>query len=451
MSGSVHDRIQAALDQGMDPFADDVLRAELARNPGAAADARALGRIDAELRGLGEAAGRSEASRRAFVSRLLRRLDAGPGALAGDIAGDLAAPAFDDEDALGGPGGGPSPRTASDDRGRLAPAGAGEFSLERLGQLETQPSAPPERQRRRPRPPPGDDRVEIPKIARVLPPPPELTLEPPTIETPASEAPSSGGSGRWALLAAAVAALAILGGGAAYVMGVFGGGDASEPLAQADPTAPTGDAEPDGEASADADDGLDGSSEAGDPEASGAAGEASAGDEGHDPADGQPEGADADDGAGDATGEATADAAGADQDDDDGEAARRRSRSGESRAARRSRSRERDGSGSRRSGSGGSGGSAAAASGPLPDKPSRNDVLQALQSVQPAIRGCRESRGGVAQVRITVASSGRVRNAVVQGVFAGTPEGSCVARTVRRARFPRFSDPSFTVTYPFRL
>jgi hypothetical protein len=48
-------------------------------------------------------------------------------------------------------------------------------------------------------------------------------------------------------------------------------------------------------------------------------------------------------------------------------------------------------------------------------------------------------------------SSGRVTNARVQGQFAGTPEGSCIARAVRRARFPRFKRPSFQVTFPYRL
>jgi hypothetical protein len=53
---------------------------------------------------------------------------------------------------------------------------------------------------------------------------------------------------------------------------------------------------------------------------------------------------------------------------------------------------------------------------------------------------------------ITVAgSSGRVTNAVVSGQFAGTPVGSCVARAARGARFPRFRNDTFSVSFPFRL
>ncbi|MCS6798158.1 MAG: hypothetical protein NZ898_06475 [Myxococcota bacterium] len=87
----------------------------------------------------------------------------------------------------------------------------------------------------------------------------------------------------------------------------------------------------------------------------------------------------------------------------------------------------------------------------LPDVPSRDDVLAAMRAVEPAVAACRGARSGVATVQIVVGSSGRVRNAVVTGPLAGTPEGSCVARAVRAARFPQFAADSFTVTFPFRL
>jgi len=54
-------------------------------------------------------------------------------------------------------------------------------------------------------------------------------------------------------------------------------------------------------------------------------------------------------------------------------------------------------------------------------------------------------------VRVTIAASGRVTNALVTGDFTGTPEGSCMARTLRTVRFPPSSEASFTVTYPYRL
>ena len=88
----------------------------------------------------------------------------------------------------------------------------------------------------------------------------------------------------------------------------------------------------------------------------------------------------------------------------------------------------------------------------VPDSPSREDVQAALRAVAPVVAACGGgARRGVATVEITVGSSGRVRNAVVTGPFAGTPEGSCIARAARRARFPQFGQPTFRVTYPFRL
>lgn len=83
--------------------------------------------------------------------------------------------------------------------------------------------------------------------------------------------------------------------------------------------------------------------------------------------------------------------------------------------------------------------------------PSRAEVTRALRAIQPAVSGCANGRTGVVTVNITVASSGRVRNAVVQGEFAGTRQGSCVARAVRSARFPAFEQDSFSIRYPFRF
>jgi hypothetical protein len=87
----------------------------------------------------------------------------------------------------------------------------------------------------------------------------------------------------------------------------------------------------------------------------------------------------------------------------------------------------------------------------LPATPSRDDVRSALAAVRPAVLACANGRGGVASVRINIGASGRVRGTEVGGDFAGTPEGSCIARAVRGARFPAFSQPSFSVSYPFSL
>jgi hypothetical protein len=94
----------------------------------------------------------------------------------------------------------------------------------------------------------------------------------------------------------------------------------------------------------------------------------------------------------------------------------------------------------------------ARASGGSMATPTRDQVLRAMRAVQPRVSSCGSTRHGTVQVNVTVSgSTGRVRNAVIQGEFAGTREGSCVARAVRRARFPEFGRESFSFTYPFRI
>jgi hypothetical protein len=89
---------------------------------------------------------------------------------------------------------------------------------------------------------------------------------------------------------------------------------------------------------------------------------------------------------------------------------------------------------------------------PLPETPDRADVLSAMGSVRGAVATCAAGRGGVVTVRVTFAgSSGRVTTAVIEGAFAGTAEGSCMARAIRAARVPRFAQPTASVSFPFQL
>jgi hypothetical protein len=84
--------------------------------------------------------------------------------------------------------------------------------------------------------------------------------------------------------------------------------------------------------------------------------------------------------------------------------------------------------------------------------PSRDEVVAAMRAIAPQVASCGGgARSGVAEVRVRVGSSGRVQSSVVVGQFAGTPEGSCIARAVRGARLPAFRADSFDFTYPFRL
>lgn len=87
----------------------------------------------------------------------------------------------------------------------------------------------------------------------------------------------------------------------------------------------------------------------------------------------------------------------------------------------------------------------------LPATPDRATIQAVLEGRLAAVTACTEGAHGLADVDIVIASSGRITTATVNGPFAGTPIGSCIARAVRAARFPAFSQPRFEVTYPYHL
>jgi len=94
---------------------------------------------------------------------------------------------------------------------------------------------------------------------------------------------------------------------------------------------------------------------------------------------------------------------------------------------------------------------AAAPAAPEPSTPDREEVRTAMEGVRGAIEACAAGERGVVQLQLQVGSSGRVRSARVTGDFAGTPQGSCMARAGRGASFPAFEAEQFAVRYPFRL
>jgi hypothetical protein len=70
--------------------------------------------------------------------------------------------------------------------------------------------------------------------------------------------------------------------------------------------------------------------------------------------------------------------------------------------------------------------------------------------VLPAAKACGQGAGGTAQSQITVAgATGQTTDVKVAGVDEAV--GSCIADALRRARFPRFSRPTFNISYPIRL
>jgi hypothetical protein len=89
--------------------------------------------------------------------------------------------------------------------------------------------------------------------------------------------------------------------------------------------------------------------------------------------------------------------------------------------------------------------------GDMPLTPSRTDVLHKLEAVRPSVRACAAGRSGVADLDITVARSGVVTHVLVGGDFAGTTQGSCIARAVREARFDSFKQERFRLLFPYAI
>ena len=88
----------------------------------------------------------------------------------------------------------------------------------------------------------------------------------------------------------------------------------------------------------------------------------------------------------------------------------------------------------------------------LPDAPDRAAVSRALGGLMPRIRQCAGDQVGLATARIRVANDGSVSSVSIGGSpFGGTPQGTCMEGVVQTARFPRFRQSHFDVTYPFAI
>jgi hypothetical protein len=88
----------------------------------------------------------------------------------------------------------------------------------------------------------------------------------------------------------------------------------------------------------------------------------------------------------------------------------------------------------------------------IPATPSREEVTQAMTVLLPAIRGCAMGQSGLATAGIVVHSDGRVASVEIAGApFAGSASGRCMEGVIRRARFPRFTQPSFRIKFPLAI
>jgi len=83
--------------------------------------------------------------------------------------------------------------------------------------------------------------------------------------------------------------------------------------------------------------------------------------------------------------------------------------------------------------------------------PSREQIQAGIEGMRGALQSCAGSVHGTTTARLTILGTGRVASATIEGAFAGTAQGSCMARALRTATFPRFASENLQVTYPFRL
>ncbi len=83
--------------------------------------------------------------------------------------------------------------------------------------------------------------------------------------------------------------------------------------------------------------------------------------------------------------------------------------------------------------------------------PDRQQVKQAMAPVARKAQMCSKYSTGTIQLKLVVNNSGRVVSSKALGPFAGTNAGKCVEMLARTAKFPNFSEPSFTVNYPIIL
>jgi hypothetical protein len=87
----------------------------------------------------------------------------------------------------------------------------------------------------------------------------------------------------------------------------------------------------------------------------------------------------------------------------------------------------------------------------LPAAPTRDEIKAGFDGVRGEIEACAAGGHGTTVAKVSISGAGRVSYATIEGAFQGTPQGSCMARVLRSASFPRFSQLSLKVSYPMGL
>ncbi len=83
----------------------------------------------------------------------------------------------------------------------------------------------------------------------------------------------------------------------------------------------------------------------------------------------------------------------------------------------------------------------------------RSDVKKAMKKVAGRAKSCysQEEFSGMVTVKYAVKPDGSLSNVNATGSHAGSKTGKCVAKAVKKARFPAYSGSPMTFTYPFML
>ena len=87
----------------------------------------------------------------------------------------------------------------------------------------------------------------------------------------------------------------------------------------------------------------------------------------------------------------------------------------------------------------------------LPETLERAEIIEGIEMLRNEYDACVGDLHGTAEMRIRIGNTGRITYALVEGHYAGTPQGSCLARTLRQARFRPFVRSSIEITYPLAL
>jgi len=89
----------------------------------------------------------------------------------------------------------------------------------------------------------------------------------------------------------------------------------------------------------------------------------------------------------------------------------------------------------------------------LPAQLSKNQVIAGMSRVAGRVARCGAGQAGTVTMDVVInGATGRVASVNVGGQFAGTPVGSCAARAVRAATFPRFTESPLTIRgYSFQV